>query len=366
MGVAGPMGSPGKAGPPGIPGTSGKSPLVSVTVEPPGPNCPAGGQAFSTGVDENGNEILDPDEITQSWYLCNEPTGNLWSPTGAPGSRYLHGAARLADGSVLIAGGLDAHGNALRSAQLWTPNTGVWRDAPDMSSPRQWPIVLGLPSGILVAGGYSGASPVGSAEIFDGASWQDEGSMTTARYQAGVSLLGAAVIISGGYGVAGVLGTAEKFDGAWSAAGTMSTPRYGHASVSLGDRVMVMGGYDTNGAAQATAEICDGTSWRASASMKTARAQASAVALPDGRVLVMGGRNGTSFFSSAEIYDPVLDKWSDAGTMAVSRSEEVDPQEVPLEHREIFMAAAAEVFEADGEIHPQERMTFQLLDQLLR
>ena len=48
------------------------------------------------------------------------------------------------------------------------------------------------------------------------------------------------------------------------------------------------------------------------------------------------------------------------------RAEEVDPQDVPLEHREIFLKAAAEVFEADGEIHPQERMTFQLLDQLLR
>jgi uncharacterized tellurite resistance protein B-like protein len=48
------------------------------------------------------------------------------------------------------------------------------------------------------------------------------------------------------------------------------------------------------------------------------------------------------------------------------RAAEVDPQDVPLAHRELFLNAAAEVFEADGEIHPHERATFQLLDQLLR
>jgi len=48
------------------------------------------------------------------------------------------------------------------------------------------------------------------------------------------------------------------------------------------------------------------------------------------------------------------------------RPEEVDPGAVPLEHREIFLDAAREVFTADGEVHPKERAMFSLLDQLLR
>ena len=48
------------------------------------------------------------------------------------------------------------------------------------------------------------------------------------------------------------------------------------------------------------------------------------------------------------------------------RPEEVDPGEVPVEHREIFLGAARDVFTADGEVHPEEEATFALLDELLR
>ncbi len=48
------------------------------------------------------------------------------------------------------------------------------------------------------------------------------------------------------------------------------------------------------------------------------------------------------------------------------RPEEVDPGEVPLEHREIFLQAARDVFTADGEVHEEERFTFALLEELLR
>lgn len=48
------------------------------------------------------------------------------------------------------------------------------------------------------------------------------------------------------------------------------------------------------------------------------------------------------------------------------RPEEVDPGQVPLPHREIFLQAARDVFTADGEVHEEEKMTFSLLDELLR
>lgn len=60
--------------------------------------------------------------------------------------------------------------------------------------------------------------------------------------------------------------------------------------------------------------------WVAAAPMLEPRCHHSAVALPDGRVLVAGGHNGPSELASAEIYDPAADVWSPAGAMAEART----------------------------------------------
>jgi tetratricopeptide (TPR) repeat protein len=71
----------------------------------------------------------------------------------------------------------------------------------------------------------------------------------------------------------------------------------------------------------ATADLYDPASntWTAAASMATARVHHVAVLLPDGKVLVAGGSDGNSQASnalaSAELYDPVSDTWSSAGSM---------------------------------------------------
>lgn len=45
--------------------------------------------------------------------------------------------------------------------------------------------------------------------------------------------------------------------------------------------------------------------------------------------------------------------------------EEVDPQEVPPEHRELILAAARDMIESDGVIYESEAETLSLLEQLL-
>jgi uncharacterized tellurite resistance protein B-like protein len=47
------------------------------------------------------------------------------------------------------------------------------------------------------------------------------------------------------------------------------------------------------------------------------------------------------------------------------RADEVDPQEVPFEHRELFLESARAVVLADGELHPSERINLALLEELL-
>lgn len=47
------------------------------------------------------------------------------------------------------------------------------------------------------------------------------------------------------------------------------------------------------------------------------------------------------------------------------RAEELDPAEIPREHRKVFLATAREMIEADGAISEEELETFALFEQLL-
>ncbi|MFP2905126.1 Ig-like domain-containing protein [Pyxidicoccus sp. 3LFB2] len=60
--------------------------------------------------------------------------------------------------------------------------------------------------------------------------------------------------------------------------------------------------------------------WTSTGSLATARVGHAGTVLTDGRVLVVGGRNGAgTFLASAERYDPGSGTWSSAGNMSVVR-----------------------------------------------
>lgn len=48
------------------------------------------------------------------------------------------------------------------------------------------------------------------------------------------------------------------------------------------------------------------------------------------------------------------------------RAEELDPMEIPKEHRELFLETARAMIVADGRIDPEEAENFELLEQLVR
>lgn len=48
------------------------------------------------------------------------------------------------------------------------------------------------------------------------------------------------------------------------------------------------------------------------------------------------------------------------------KAEEVDPQDIPLEHRRLFLEAVRQVVGQDGVVSDAEAENFELLEQLLR
>ena len=48
------------------------------------------------------------------------------------------------------------------------------------------------------------------------------------------------------------------------------------------------------------------------------------------------------------------------------RADEVDPNQVPTEHREVFVSAARAVLERDGEVTEEEAFTLELFRRLTR
>lgn len=107
---------------------------------------------------------------------------------------------------------------------------------------------------------------------------------------------------------------------------SMSAARHGHATALLpGGRVLVAGGLpdDESTSAVASAEIYDPDSntWTSIDGMGAARAFATATALPSGKVLIVGGTDGTTSLDSAESFDPFakdgVGKWNGLAPMKI-------------------------------------------------
>ena len=100
-GAAGSTGATGPAGQPGSNGDAGATSLVTVTTEPPGVNCPNGGVRIDTGIDTNGNGVLDPSEIQSTAYVCNG--GLIPGPSGSTLTAGLaETCARRSTGQLLL------------------------------------------------------------------------------------------------------------------------------------------------------------------------------------------------------------------------------------------------------------------------
>ncbi len=207
-------------------------------------------------------------------------TGQTWAPVAAPGaSRNGHTAFRLPDGRVWVGAG----GRSGSFAEIFDPQSGQWSAAAAFGSASQGVRAVLLDNGRVLV------SPTSQPGLY--------------LYDAQLDRWA---------------GTSPK---PGSALG-------GSSLVRLGDgRVMFLGGsllsvfdgrfrYDTFASTQVYDPAAN--AWAAGAPMGTARRDARALMLVDGRVLVTAGTAIRGFIidavsnpvHAAELFDPVLNTWS--------------------------------------------------------
>ncbi|MDX2039904.1 MAG: kelch repeat-containing protein [Acidobacteriota bacterium] len=293
------------------------------------------GKVLVTGGVQAGGSILDSAELF-------DPATGAWSATTnlMPNKRTDHTATLMADGRVLVTGGwnLSPSTNILKTCDIYDPAANSWTSVNGMNQARRFHTATLLYDGRLLVVGGDTTPTLMTSETFDPATgrWtQQTSTMHVGHYRHTATLLpnGRVLIVSGLQSSSGLptaySGSANLFDpagqGKWDSV-TAPNGRDGHTATLLPNgKALIVGGYtiqSSGGSGSAinnvdAVELYDpgkGTSvpFSGTTNITFPRDGHSATLLPNGRVLVVGGRaqttasNGSTvevLINQVELYD---------------------------------------------------------------
>ncbi len=224
---------------------------------------------------------------------------------------------------------LFCHATVAMAQSSATSPAGTFTATGNMTTPRLNHTATLLTTGkVLIAGGYASFAggqlgpALASAELYDPSTgtFTTTGAMTTGRsYHTATLLPNGQVLIAGGYSNTpgtsdNFLASAELYDpstGTFTATGNMTTPRDVHAATLLPNgQVLIAGGFGpcTSSPRQGCSFLTSAELYDPSTGTFTATGGTNvggwfqATLLPNGKVLIAGGNGGDA--GDAEIYDP--------------------------------------------------------------
>jgi WD40 repeat protein len=308
-----------------------------------------------------------------------DPATGTFTPTGSlTVVRATGSATLLRDGRVLFAGGYNCapagEDGMWASAELYDPVTGTFSATGAMAVPRESQTATLLADGrVLIAGGITGPGaktaaaitlasvrlvdtdhPLDVTELYDPAAgtFSRTGSMQVGRSGHAATLLrDGRVLVTGGGGEGTASRTsAELYDptsGTWHRTGSMGTGRWLHTSSLLPDgQVLITGGRSPKDSVYRSAELYDpdtGT-FSPTGSMHDGRQEQSATVLDNGTVLIAGGywSDGQHWkvLSSAELYDPAARTFTQIGSIGTPR---MSHSAVELDDGRILIVGGADI-----------------------
>lgn len=303
-----------------------------------------------------GHVLIRSDAGSQSRLF--DPVSGSWTNTGPQNvQRGLPSMTLLANGKVLLAGGVGVGGVRERSAEIYDPLTRTWTPTGSMMMGRNAHAATLMRDGrVIVASGYNQTGEVPSAEIYDPVSgtWTQTAPPLVPRHYASLNLLpDGRLLLAGGFTATGVTNHAELYDpvtNTWTATGALVHPRNGtmgslqqQATVLVSGKVLIAGGSDNAHASQSVAELYDAATgaWSPAGVLAPARESGTANLLPSGEVLITGGyfqNPGLTFVANTDRYWPSVP----SGSPPV-----LDPLPL-LQRREAALTLTGTGFNGDG------------------
>lgn len=240
----------------------------------------------------------------------------------------LHEGVTVTDrGMAVVTGGTEWIGgwNSVAKVDVYLPWKNRWEDAAPMHQARSSHGAARLPGGrILVAGGNHGVEILASAEIYDPLTdrWTWAAPLPKARTQFTLAPLpDGRVLAAGGFEGSGKLvRTTWIYDPAidrWTAGPAMLEVRLNHSVARLPDGDLLFFGGEQLGAESAERYSWRTRSFEYAGMLGEPRLVAQGTALPDGRVVLVGGlpEGGAKKrflpLAGAEVWDPSGRIWKD-------------------------------------------------------